>query len=117
MAVTKYTKMIDNNGEVQSVEESRVERFLDEGWTIEGKQPKSEKKVTKSKSSKNKISVDAQVTSKASEEEVSNAEPTEEELEAVPCISCGSDEHSYKDCGEDNWTFSEDDFETAKKED
>jgi len=116
MAVTKYTKMIDNNGEIQSVEEGRVKRFLDEGWTIEGDQPKSEKKVTKSKSSKNKISVDAQVTSKASEEEVKSAEPTPEELETVPCISCGSDEHSYKDCVEDNWTFSEDDFETANKE-
>ena len=114
--MTQYTKMIDNNGEVQSVEEGRVKRFLSEGWTIVG-QSTEEKKVTKSKGSKNKITADAQVTSKASEEEVSNAEPTEQELETVPCISCGSEEHSYKDCGEDNWTFSEDDFETAKKED
>jgi len=116
MAVT-YIKMIDRDGAVQRVEQDRVKRFLDIGWTIEGDQPKSEKKVTKSKSSKNKLSADAQVTSKASEDEVSNAEPTEQELETVPCISCGSEFHSYKDCDEDNWTSSEDDFQTAKKED
>ena len=50
------------------------------------------------------------------EEEVVSAEPTEAELEAVPCISCDSEDHAYKDCEEDNWTFSEDDFQTAKKE-
>ena len=46
MAVTQYTKMIDNNGDTISVEESRVERFLSEGWTLVSK-PKEEKKDTK----------------------------------------------------------------------
>ena len=117
MGVTQYTQMIDNNGEIQYIEQDRVNRFLGEGWTLFGEQPKPEKKVTKSKSKKNKITADAQVTSKASdEEEVVSAEPTEAELEAVPCISCDSEDHAYKDCEEDNWTFSEDDFQTAKKE-
>ena len=102
--MTQYTKMIDNNGEVQSVEEGRVNRFLSEGWTIVG-QPKEEKKVTKSKGSKDKITADAQVTSKASEE-------IEQE-----CPKCGGD-HAYENCDQDeDWDFSEDDFQTAKKED
>ena len=41
---------------------------------------------------------------------------TEEELNSKPCISCDDEEHSYMECDEDNWTFSEDDFKTAKKE-
>lgn len=116
MGVTQYTQMIDNNGEIQYIEQDRVKRFLGEGWTLFGEQPKPEKKVTKSKS-KDKITADAQVTSKTSDEEVVSAEPTEAELNAVPCISCNSEDHAYKDCEEDNWTFSEDDFQTAKKED
>lgn len=96
--MTQYTKMIDNNGEVQSVEEGRVKRFLSEGWTIVG-QPTEEKKVTKSKS-KDKITADAQVTSKASEEK-----------ENYSLESWGDDPDSI-----DTLTFSEDDFQTANKE-
>src|SRR5210317_970209 len=97
MGVTQYTQMIDNNGEIQYIEQDRVKRFLGEGWTLFGEQPKPEKKVTKSKS-KDKITADAQVTSKTSDEEVVSAEPTEAELNAVPCISCNSEDHAYKDC-------------------
>jgi len=115
--VTQYTKMLDNNGSEVLVEQDRVERFLSEGWQLVD-QPKEEKK-SQVKRSKNKISAKAQVTSdeEVVEEKVEDIKPTEEELDAVPCVECGSEEHSYKDCGEDNWTFSEDDFETAKKED
>tara|TARA_R100001086_G_C11736883_1_gene231347 strand:+ start:244 stop:621 length:378 start_codon:yes stop_codon:yes gene_type:complete len=124
MAVTQYTKMIDNNGELQYIEEDRVERFLGEGWTLFGEQPKPEKKSQKRKGKKDKISADAQVTSKASDEEekesgditVGDHTWTEEELNSKPCISCDDEEHSYMECDEDNWTFSEDDFKTAKKE-
>jgi len=97
---TKYTKMIDNNGAVIPVEQDRVDRFLSEGWTIE--QPTEEKKVTKSKSSKNKISAKAQVTSK---------EPSKEE-ENNSLESYGDDPEAV-----DTLTYSYDDFETAKKED
>jgi len=89
MGVTQYTKMIDNNGQEIPVEAGRVERFLSEGWTLVD-QPKEEKKSPR-KDSKNKITVEAQVTSKVESEE--------------------------EDLSEDNWTFSEDDFETDKKED
>ena len=92
---TQYTMMIDNNGAVIPVEQDRVERFLSEGWKLQD-QPKEEKKVTKSKSSKNKITADAQVTSK---------EPSQEEEEVEQADA------------EDTLTYSYDDFETAKKED
>lgn len=101
MPVT-YVKMIDLDGVVQSVEQDRQERFLAIGWTIQS----SGNKKSQVKSSKNKISAKAQVTS---DEEV--VEETKEE-----CPNCGG-EHPYEDCSEDNWTYSEDDFETAKKED
>jgi len=124
MGVTQYTQMIDNNGDIQYIEQDRVNRFLGEGWQVFGAQPKPEKKVTKSKSKKNKITADAQVTSKASEEEaqesgditVGDQTWTEEELNSAPCISCDDEDHSYNECEEDNWTSSEDDFQTAKKE-
>ena len=91
---TQYTMMIDNNGAVIPVEQDRVNRFLSEGWTLVD-QPKEEKKVTKSKSSKNKITADAQVTSK---------EPSQEEEEVEQADA------------EDTLTYSYDDFETGKKE-
>lgn len=96
---TKYTKMIDNNGDTISVEEGRVDRFLGEGWTLVESKPE---KVTKSKSSKNKITADAQVTSK---------EPSKEE-ENYSLESWGDDPDAV-----DTLTYSYDDFETAKKED
>jgi hypothetical protein len=97
---TQYTNMIDNNGAVIPVEQDRVDRFLSEGWTLA--EPKEEKKVTKSKSSKNKITADAQVTSK---------EPSKEE-ENYSLESWGDDPDAV-----DTLTYSYDDFETAKKED
>ena len=103
---TQYTKMIDNNGQIINVENDRVNRFLSEGWTLVD-QPKEEKK-SQAKSSKKKITADAQVTS--------SNETLEEEIQAEHCENCGG-EHDYKDCDEDNWTYSEDDFGTAKKED
>ena len=95
MAVTQYTKMIDNNGELQYIEEDRIQRFLGEGWQL-ADQPKPEKK-----------SGDITVGDKTW---------TEEELNSEPCINCDDEDHSYMECDEDNWTFSEDDFKTAKKE-
>jgi hypothetical protein len=96
---TKYTKMIDNNGDTIPVEEGRVERFLNEGWTLV--EPKLEK-VTKSKSSKNKITADAQVTSK---------EPSKEK-ENYSLESWGDNPKEI-----DTLTYSYDDFKTAKQED
>jgi len=92
----KYTKMW-KDGSWEFIQEDRVNRFLDEGWT---KQPESEKKVTKSNGSKNKISAKAQVTSKASEEKVEEVKVEEDNIQE-----------------QDNFTFSYDDFQTAKKED
>ena len=68
MAVTQYTKMIDNNGELQYIEEDRIQRFLGEGWQL-ADQPKPEKKSQKRKGKKDKILADAQVTSKTSNDE------------------------------------------------
>ena len=93
----KYTKMW-KNGSWEKIQEDRVERFLSEGWTLE---KPTEEKVTKSKGSKNKITADAQVTSKASEEK-----------ENYSVESWGDDPDAI-----DTLTFSEDDFQTAKKED
>jgi len=64
MPVT-YVKMKKDGG-WQNIEANRVQRFLDEGWTMVS--PKSEKRSPR-KDSKNKIIVDAQVTSSESEEE------------------------------------------------
>ncbi len=116
MGVTKYTQMIDNNGQQVSIQPDRVERFLGEGWTIVGQeQPKPEKKSRKRKSKKDKISADAQVTSTTSEDEVKlSGEETVSAEDEKPCISCDEPDHSYNECSEDNWTFSDDDL--AKKE-
>jgi len=64
MPVT-YVKMKKDGG-WQNIEANRVQRFLDEGWTMVS--PESEKRSPR-KDSKNKIIVDAQVTSSESEEE------------------------------------------------
>ena len=61
---TKYTRMLDNNNQIYPIEEDRVQRFLKQGWTIVDDQP-TEKKSPR-KSSKNKITADAQVTSETS---------------------------------------------------
>lgn len=92
----KYTKMY-KDGSWQKIEEDRVERFLEEGWTIE---PKSEKK-SQGKGSKNKIAASATVTSK----------PSLEETENNSLESWGDDPEEI-----DTLTFSEDDFEIVKKE-
>ena len=92
----KYTKMY-KDGAWQKIEEDRVERFLDEGWTIE---PESEKK-SPSKGSKDKITAQATVTSK----------PSSDEEEGYSLESWGDDPEEI-----DTLTVSEDDFETAKKE-
>jgi len=58
---SKYTKMLDNNNEIQYIEPDRVNRFLGQGWQIvdqdQKKSPDSTKvqltvnaKVTKTKS-------------------------------------------------------------------
>ena len=108
-----YTKIF-KNGEWQNIESDRLQRFLDEGWSTK-EQPKTGKK-SQTKGKKNKVSASAEVTpNPVVEEELPTVEPTEEELNAIPCIECDSEEHSYKDCGEDNWTYSEDDF-TPKEE-
>lgn len=61
---TKYTRMLDNNNQIYPIEEDRVQRFLKQGWTIVDDQP-TEKKSPR-KSSKKKITADAQVTSETS---------------------------------------------------
>lgn len=90
----KYVKMY-KNGTWEYIQEDRVNRFLEEGWTMNNDGSIQEKK-SPGKSRKNKITADAQVTStdKVEEEEIQDV------LEE-----------------EDNWTFSDQDFETAKKED
>jgi len=99
--MVNYIKLIDLDGRKQFIEEGRVNRFLELGWKLADK-PSLEKQVTKSKSSKNKITADAQVTSnKTSKEEENNS------LE-----SYGDDPDAI-----DTLTYSYDDFETAKKED
>jgi hypothetical protein len=83
---TKYTRMLDNNNMIIPVEEDRVQRFLKQGWTIVDDQP-TEKKSPR-KSSKNKITADAQVTSETStdyawndEEELKDLAPEQVEDE------------------------------------
>ena len=71
----KYVKMW-KDGTWEFIQEDRVDRFLEVGYTM---QPSSEKK-SPAKSSKNKITADAQVTSKQSEEaEISVDETVDEE--------------------------------------
>lgn len=83
---TQYTRMLDNNNMIIPVEEDRVQRFLKQGWTIVDDQP-TEKKSPR-KSSKNKITADAQVTSETStdyawndEEELKDLAPEQVEDE------------------------------------
>jgi len=83
---TKYTRMLDNNNMIIPVEEDRVQRFLKQGWTIVDDQP-TEKKSPR-KSSKKKITADAQVTSETStdyawndEEELKDLAPEQVEDE------------------------------------
>jgi len=64
MAVTQYTLMRKDGYPNQHIEPSKLQRFLKEGWTIVDDQP-TEKKSPR-KSSKKKITADAQVTSEAS---------------------------------------------------
>jgi hypothetical protein len=92
----QFTK-ISKDGAIRTIESHKLQRFLDAGWI---QIPAEEKKVTKSKSSKNKITADAQVTSK---------EPSEEEVVEI--------EEDEDPDAMDTLTFSYDDFETAKKED
>lgn len=66
MGVTNYTKMIDQNGDVVSVELDRVQRFLDQGWTMVD-QPSVKKESPRK--GKNRIVAEAQVTSNEVEEE------------------------------------------------
>lgn len=62
----KYVKMKKDGG-WQNIEADRVERFLEEGWTLVD-QPDAKKRSPR-KNSKEVITVDAQVTSSESEEE------------------------------------------------
>lgn len=66
MAKTKYVKMW-KDGSFELIEEDRVERFLAVGFTLD-EEPKAEKK-SPAKSSKKKITADAQVTSIKEDEE------------------------------------------------
>ena len=62
----KYVKMKKDGG-WQNIEADRVERFLEEGWSlVDQSEPK---KRSPRKSSKEVITADAQVTSSESEEE------------------------------------------------
>jgi len=54
------------DGSWKYIEEDRIQRFLEEGWTLE--QPTSEKK-SQAKGRKNKITADAHVTSIKEDEE------------------------------------------------
>jgi Holliday junction resolvase RusA-like endonuclease len=57
MDQSQYVKMIDNNQQVQLVEPDRVNRFLDQGWTIVHQDQKQSPVSTKLN-----LSVNAQVT-------------------------------------------------------
>ena len=70
----KYVKMW-KDGTWELIQEDRVNRFLEVGYTME---PASEKK-SPAKASKNKITADAQVTSKQSKEEAISIDETEVE--------------------------------------
>jgi hypothetical protein len=97
----KYIKMY-KNGSWEYIQEDRVNRFLEEGWTLSATQEKK----SPVKRSKNKITANAQVTS---------TEVVEEEH--VCDENCEHD--SDWDLDED-WADSEEsviDDETAKKED
>ncbi|WKW35130.1 hypothetical protein [Phage DSL-LC06] len=59
----QYTKLW-KNGEWQKIEQDRIQRFLDEGWTLD---PKSEKQSQAA--SKDRITAEAHVTSTKSESE------------------------------------------------
>ena len=67
MAEVKYIKMW-KDGSFELIEEDRVERFLEEGWTLSNDGATQEKK-SPAKGSKNKITADAQVTSIKKDEE------------------------------------------------
>jgi hypothetical protein len=62
----KYVKMF-KNGSWEYIQEDRVNRFLEEGWTLENQSPVQGKK-SPAKGRKNKITADAQVTSIKAEE-------------------------------------------------
>ena len=70
----KYVKMW-KDGTWELIQEDRVDRFLEVGYSLE---PSSEKK-SPAKASKNKITADAQVTSKQSDEEAISIDETEVE--------------------------------------
>ena len=70
----KYVKMW-KDGTWELIQEDRIDRFLEVGYTLE---PSSEKK-SPAKASKNKITADAQVTSKQSDEEAISIDETEVE--------------------------------------
>lgn len=70
----KYVKMW-KDGTWELIQEDRIDRFLEVGYTLE---PASEKK-SQAKGSKNKITADAQVTSKQSDEEAISIDETEVE--------------------------------------
>lgn len=57
MDQSQYVKMIDNNQQVQLVEPDRVNRFLDQGWTIVHQDQKQSPVSTKLN-----LTVNAQVT-------------------------------------------------------
>ena len=71
----KYVKIYKDDA-WQKVESDRLQRFLELGWSE--KQPAPEKK-SPAKASKNKITADAQVTSKQSDEEAISIDETEVE--------------------------------------
>ena len=90
------------DGDWNYIQEDRVNRFLEEGWSLQ--KPKSEKK-SPAKTSKNKITADAQVTSKPVEAEVH-----------VHDENCG---HDWDPSSGEDWVDSEESVinETAKQED
>ena len=63
----QYVKMW-KDGSWEFIQEDRVERFLEVGFSLEKPEPTSEKK-SQAKGRKNKITADAQVTKKSEEEE------------------------------------------------
>ena len=95
------------DGSFELVEKDRVQRFLATGWTMEESivvKPVAGKKSQK-RGSKNKVTVDAHVTSKEEVNEEWDPLTGEDWADSIESVSVPEDEPTISD------------FETAKKED
>jgi Holliday junction resolvase RusA-like endonuclease len=78
MDQSQYVKMIDNNQQVQLVEPDRVNRFLDQGWTIVHQDQKQSPVSTKLN-----LSVNAQVTKSKRSKSKKKQQPLPDFIEEI----------------------------------